>query len=64
MNSRTKNQTATDLIENTIDNLRIDSAFLRMRSRAQVSQQDAETLRQVAEKIARLTKGLQRLVKV
>lgn len=63
MNSRTKVQTATTLLEQQIDNLKIDSAFLRMRSREIPDAQDAETLQLVAERIARLTKGLERLVK-
>ena len=63
MNSRVKAQTATTLLEQQIDKLKIDTAFLRMRSR-ESSEQDAETLQLVAEKIARLTKGLERLVRV
>jgi hypothetical protein len=64
MNSRTKPQTATTLLEQQIDNLKIDSAFLRMRSREVPNLQDAERLQLVAERIAKLTKGLERLVKV
>lgn len=64
MNSPAKAQTATTLLEQQIDKLKIDSAFLRMRSREIADGPDAETLQLVAEKIARLTKGLERLVGV
>jgi hypothetical protein len=64
MNPRAKVQTATTLLEQQIDKLKIDSAFLRMRSRDLSNVEDAETLQAVAEKIARLTKGLERFVRV
>jgi hypothetical protein len=64
MTTLAKAQTATTLLEQQIDKLKIDSAFLRLRSRDLPNEHDAETLQLVAEKLLRLTKGLERLVKV
>jgi hypothetical protein len=64
MNSRAKAQTASTLLAHQIDKLKIDSAFLRMRSREIPDGPDAETLQLVADKIAQLTKGLEQLVRV
>jgi hypothetical protein len=64
MNSRAKAQTATTLLAHQIDKLKIDSAFLRMRSREIPDGPEAETLQLVAEKITELTRGIEQLVGV
>jgi hypothetical protein len=55
---------ASTLIEQTVDKLQIDAAFLRLRARDQPSQQDVQVLQEASEKISRLSKRLARLARV
>jgi hypothetical protein len=56
-----KSESASELIESTIYDLRIDAAYLRCRSREVVNQTDAERLRDAAEAISRLSTRLERV---
>jgi len=53
----------TDLIESTIYDLRIDAAYLRVRSRDEANESDAQTLRDAADQINRLTSRLERTIR-
>lgn len=55
--------TAADLIEQQIYDLRIDSAFLRMRSHEEPNAHDGEILRRAAEELSRVTSRLERAVR-
>ena len=58
----TKNPTtATAIIEKTVDNLRIDAAYMRMTSRDQTNAEDAQALAFAALKVRRLSDALERL---
>jgi hypothetical protein len=60
MNKVSETENAVELIENTIYELRVDAAYLRMQSRDQAEEKDAEILRKAAEQISRLTLRLER----
>jgi hypothetical protein len=63
MNKTTETETATELIVSTVYDLRIGAAYLRMHSRDQTNEKDAEILRTAAEQISRLTSRLERAVR-
>jgi hypothetical protein len=52
---------ATVLIETTVDNLRIDSAYLRMNSRDATDAQAAQVLERASLKIRRMADAVERL---
>jgi hypothetical protein len=52
---------ATVLMETTVDNLRIDSAYLRMNSRDATDAQAARMLETASLKIRRLSDSLERM---
>ena len=51
------------LIAETVDDLKFDAAFLRVRSRDLPGDQDAQALRKASEQIGRLTTRLESLIK-
>ena len=57
-----KHSGVTALIEQTIDDLRVDSAYLRMQSREEANEGDAVVLREASHKITRLSKRLEHLI--
>jgi hypothetical protein len=56
-------QSARVLIEKTVDDLKFDSSYLRVRSRDVLNDRDAEMLRVASEKIARTSRALERLTR-
>jgi hypothetical protein len=50
------------LISETVDDLKFDAAFLRVRSRDIADDRDAEALRKASEQIGRLSERLERLI--
>jgi hypothetical protein len=56
-------ETAVDLIESTVYDLRVDAAYLRMHSREQMNEKDAAILRAAAEQLSRLSARLERATK-
>ena len=63
MTKTSETETAVELIESTIYELRVDAAYLRMQSRDQAEEKDAEILRTAAEQISRLTLRLERVMR-
>jgi hypothetical protein len=59
--STTNPTTTTAIIEKTVDNLRIDAAYMRMTSRDQTNAEDAQALASAALKVRRLSDALERL---
>jgi len=57
-----RTQSASSLIQQTIDDLLIDAAFLRLQSRSS-DDSNAPVLKQASEQIGRLTARLERLIR-
>jgi hypothetical protein len=56
-------QSAKVLIAKTVDDLKFDSSYLRVRSRDVLNDQDAVLLQQASEQIAKLTLRLEKLMR-
>jgi hypothetical protein len=56
-------QSAKVLIAKTVDDLKFDSSYLRVRSRDVLEDEDAILLKSASDQIARLTVRLERLVR-
>lgn len=63
LNKTRREPDAAELIEGTADNIKIDSAYLRMHSRDISDQHAARTLQVAANKLTRLSNALERLTR-
>jgi hypothetical protein len=59
--AKTQQQSASTLIEQTVDNLRIDSAYLRMHSRDETNPDASQALETCSLKIRRVADAVERL---